>query len=111
MFSLTIVSPTYQTIDSDAHEDRRDVRRQEARVDRARATRASRLARAIDSDVRAVGRIVVCVEAAAEVSTAMIRSLSSGEPKTSLPSTLSTSSELSISVLRAVVGLRGDRRR
>ena len=39
-------------------------------------------ARAIDSDVRAVGRIVVCVEAAAEVSTAMISSLSSGEPRT-----------------------------
>ena len=33
-------------------------------------------ARAIDSDVRAVGRIVVCVDAAAEVSTAMITILS-----------------------------------
>ena len=54
-------------------------------------------ARAIDSDVRAVGRIVVCVDAAAEVSTAMIRILSSGEPNTCLPSTLSTSSALSIS--------------
>ena len=32
---------------------------------------------AIDSVVRAVGRIVVCVEADAEVSTAMISSLSS----------------------------------
>ena len=108
MFSLTIVSPTYQTIDSDAHQDRRDVRRQEARVDVARATAGIALARAIDSDVRAVGRIVVCVEAAAEVSTAMISSLSSGEPSTSLPSTLKTSSELSMSVLGAVVGLRGD---
>jgi hypothetical protein len=48
--------------------------------------------------VRAVGRIVVCVEAAAEVSTAMIRILSSGEPKTCSPSTLRTSSALSISV-------------
>ena len=38
----------------------------------------SALARAMESDVRAVGRIVVCVEAAAEVSTAMIRILSSG---------------------------------
>ena len=38
--------------------------------------------RAIDSVVRAVGRIVVCVEAEAEVSTAMISSLSHGEPKT-----------------------------
>ena len=53
------------------------------------------LARAIESVVRAVGRIVVCVEAAAEVSTAMIRILSSGEPKTSVPSALSTSSWLS----------------
>ena len=34
-----------------------------------------RLARAIESVVRAVGRIVVCVEAAAEVSTAMISDL------------------------------------
>ena len=65
-------------------------------------------ARAIDSDVRAVGRIVVCVEAAAEVSTAMISSLSSGEPKTAVPSTLKMSSEWSMSSLRAVVGLRGD---
>jgi hypothetical protein len=53
--------------------------------------------RAIDRLVRAVGRIVVCVEAAAELSTAMISSLSSGEPKTWLPRTLSTSSALSTS--------------
>jgi hypothetical protein len=53
--------------------------------------------RAIERLVRAVGRIVVCVEAAAELSTAMIRILSSGEPKTSLPRTLSTSSALSTS--------------
>ena len=38
---------------------------------------------------------LVCVEADAEVSTAMISSLSQGEPKTSVPSALSTSSELS----------------
>ena len=68
-------------------------------------------ARAIDSDVRAVGRIVVCVDAAAEVSTAMISSLSSGEPRTAVPSALKMSSELSMSVLGAVEGLRGDRRR
>ena len=53
--------------------------------------------RAIDRLVRAVGRIVVCVDAAAELSTAMISSLSSGEPKTWVPSTLSTSSALSTS--------------
>ena len=41
--------------------------------------------------MRAVGRIVVCVEAEAEVSTAMIRNLSQGKPKTFEPSTLSTS--------------------
>src|SRR4051812_48156379 len=56
-------------------------------------------ARAMDSDVLAVGRIVVWVDADADDSTAMIRSLSNGEPKTSLPRTLSTSSALSISSL------------
>jgi hypothetical protein len=50
--------------------------------------------RAIESVVRAVGRIVVWVDAAADDSTATISSLSSGEPKTPLPSALSTSSEL-----------------
>jgi hypothetical protein len=50
------------------------------------------LARAIDSVVRAVGRIVVCVDAAAEVSTAMMRILSSGLPNTSPPRKLRTSS-------------------
>ena len=50
---------------------------------------------AIDSVVRAVGRIVVCVEAEAEVSTQMISSLSSGEPNTPLPSAFRTSVELS----------------
>ena len=49
---------------------------------------------AIESDVRAVGRIVVWVEAEADVSTAMMRSLSHGEPSTSHPSALNTSSEL-----------------
>jgi LacI family transcriptional regulator len=56
------------------------------------ADRPTAWARAIDSVVRAVGRIVVWVEAAAEESTAMIRILSSGEPKTSVPRWLSTSS-------------------
>ena len=49
---------------------------------------------AIESVVRVVGRIVVCVEADAEVRTAMISSLSHGDPSTSLPSAPSTSSEL-----------------
>ena len=83
MFSLTIVSPTYQTI------DRTPIRIVETcGVWKRGWTRAERPgiapARAIDSVVRAVGRIVVWVDAAAEVSTAMIRSLSSGEPKTSV---------------------------
>src|SRR3954452_25518961 len=55
--------------------------------------------RAIDSVVRAVGRIVVCVDAAADVSTAMISSLSSGEPNTWVPRALSTSSWLAMSDL------------
>ena len=49
---------------------------------------------AIDNVVRAVGRIVVCVDADADVRTAMIRSLYQGEPKTASPSGLSTSSGL-----------------
>ena len=49
---------------------------------------------AIDSVVRAVGRIVVCVEAEAEVSTAMISSLSRVPPSTPVPSALRTSSWL-----------------
>ncbi len=48
--------------------------------------------RAIDSVVLAVGRMVVCVDAEAEVSTAMIRILSSGDPRTGPPRALSTSS-------------------
>ena len=49
---------------------------------------------AIESVVRAVGRIVVWVEAEADVRTQMISSLSSGEPNTSWPSGLRTSAEL-----------------
>ena len=49
---------------------------------------------AIESVVRAVGRIVVWVDADAEVSTVMISSLSSGEPNTWPPSALITSAEL-----------------
>src|SRR3954447_26013660 len=43
---------------------------------------------AIESVVRAVGRIVVCVDADADVSTAMMSSLSKGEPKTLSPRAL-----------------------
>ena len=51
---------------------------------------------AIDNVVRAVGRIVVCVEAAAELSTMKIRSLvrkvpKPEVPKMEVPNTLSTS--------------------
>src|SRR5919198_2877356 len=48
--------------------------------------------RAIDRLVRAVGRIVVCVEAAAELSTAMISSRPIGNGNTLSPRTLRTSS-------------------
>ena len=51
-------------------------------------------ARPIDSVVRAVGRIVVCVEADAELRIAMMRILSSPEPSTPLPSGANTSLEL-----------------
>ena len=54
-------------------------------------TSGSAFHRAIDRVVRAVGRIVVWVDAEAEVRTAMISSLSQGEPNTFVPSTLSTS--------------------
>ena len=47
---------------------------------------------AIDSACRVAGRIVVWVDADADVRTAMISSLSSGEPRTPLPRALSTSS-------------------
>ena len=107
MFSLTIVSPTYQTIDS------APIRMVETCGVRKRgwmrpSDSGIAFARAIDSDVRAVGRIVVCVEAAADVSTAMISSLSSGEPRTAEPSSLKTSSELSISACGTVEGLGRD---
>src|SRR4051812_11785926 len=52
---------------------------------------AARLA-AIDSAERVAGRIVVWHDAEAEVSTAMIRSLSHGDPSTSVPRLESTSS-------------------
>ena len=51
---------------------------------------------AIESSLRAAGRIVVCVDAAADESTAMIRNLSNGELSTRLPVALSTSSEFSV---------------
>ena len=61
-------------------------------------TRESRLVTAfqcaIDSVVRAVGRIVVCVEADAEVSTAMISSLFRVLAEHAVPSALRTSSWL-----------------
>ena len=49
---------------------------------------------AIDSVVRAVGRIVVCVEAEAEVSTAITSSLFTVLPSTPEPSAFRTSSWL-----------------
>ena len=107
MSSLTIVRPTYQTIESVP------IRIVEMCGVRKRGWTLPRLsgialARAIESVVRAVGRIVVWVDAAAEVSTAMIRSLSSGEPKTSVPSVAEHVFLVLDQVVDAVVGLGGD---
>ena len=97
MFSLTRVSPTYQTIENPP------IRIVETCGVRKRGWMAPRLAgiapaRAIDSEVRAVGRIVVCVDAAAEVSTAMITSLSRPTPSTWVPSSPSASPESSLAI-------------
>jgi hypothetical protein len=97
MFSLTSVSPTYQTIESVP------MRTVETSGVWKRWWMRPRIAgiafaRAIDSEVRAVGRIVVCVDAAAEVSTAMITSLSSGEPSTCVPRSPSASPESSLAI-------------
>jgi hypothetical protein len=51
--------------------------------------------------VRAVGRIVVCVEAAAEVSTAITTILSHGVPSTSAPSSPSVSPDSSLAIASA----------
>ena len=55
---------------------------------------------AIESSLRAAGRIVVWVDAAAELSTAMISTLSNGDPSTRLPV-----------ALEDVVAVRGEERR
>src|ERR1044072_2963793 len=94
MFSLTAVSPTYQTI------ERAPIQSVDGPGVRKRGWIRPKYFgsapwAAIDSDVREVGKIVVCVDAEADVSTAMISSLFHAEPSTSLPSALSTSSELS----------------
>ena len=107
MSSLTRVRPTYQTIES------APIRIVETCGVRKRGWTLPRLfgiafARAIESVVRAVGRIVVWVDAAAEVSTAMIRSLSSGEPKTSVPRRAEHVFRFCGQALDAVVGLGGD---
>src|SRR3954447_17019844 len=95
--SLTSVRPTYQTIDTAPI----------TIVDTSgvwkRGWIRPKIAgiafwRAIDRLVRAVGRIVVWVEADADVSTAMISSLSSPEPSTPLPIGANTSSALLVSV-------------
>ena len=76
-------------------------------MDLAEPPRRGRCA-AIESSLRAAGRIVVCVDAAADVSTAMIRNLSKGEPSTRLPVALSTSSAFVGEELRPLHRLRGD---
>ncbi len=91
MFSLTIVSPTYHVIDSTP----KSIVATCGVMKRGCTTpRPAGIApeRAIDSVVRAVGRIVVCVDAAADVSTAMISRLSNVPPSTSVPRIASASS-------------------
>ena len=58
-------------------------------------------ARAIESVVREAGRIVVWVEASADVSTAITTIRSSGEPSTSSPSVEKIASSSSNSAIRS----------
>ena len=58
-------------------------------------------ARAIDSVVRDAGRIVVCVDASADVSTAITTIWSSGEPSTSPASEEKIASSSSNSAIRS----------
>jgi len=93
MFWLTTVSPAYQMIESAPIQmvDALGVRYRGWIF--AKYFGSAPLA-AIESDVRVVGRIVVCVEAAADVRTAMIRMLLA-QPSTPSPSALRTSSAFS----------------
>ena len=84
MSSLNVVSPTYQTTDSTPITIVEMWGVWKRSWTRAKVVGIA-LRAAIASEVRAVGRIVVCVDAAADVSTAMIRILSSGVPNTSAP--------------------------
>src|SRR5580658_1733749 len=56
------------------------------------------LCTAMDSDERAAGKMVVCVDDDAEVSTAMMRNLFHGDPKTADPSAFRTSPSLLVLV-------------
>ena len=101
MFSLTSVRPTYQAIDRPPihHVATSGVRYRGLTLPNVSGMA---LARAIDRAVREVGRIVVCVDAAADVRTAMITIF----PRVSLPNTEpartpSTSSAFSGSPSRA----------
>ena len=91
MFSDTIVRPTYQSTENSPM-SRVETVGVMYLGETVPSERGSAPARAIDSVVRAVGRIVVWVDAAAEVSTAMTRILSSGLPKTWVPRKLRMSS-------------------
>ena len=64
---------------------------------------------AIDSVERVVGRIVVCVDAAADVSTAMISSLSNGEPNDALAERAEHVVRVVVQEADAVERQRGDR--
>ena len=97
--SLTIVRPDVERDRDRAHPDRRHRRAQVLRVDPGEGAAGSPCRRPSTGVVRAVGRIVVCVDADAEVSTEMISSASKIRPPRSSPNTagpmaLKTSSAL-----------------
>src|ERR1700722_4745960 len=60
------------------------------------------LCTAIDSDERAAGRMVVCVDDDAEVKTQIMRSLFHGDPNTAVPKALRTSPMLLLLVRKPV---------
>src|SRR6476620_1250418 len=91
MFSLMIVRPTYQMIES-APIQSVDVLGVRLRGWMVPNIEGAAFTRAIDRDVRAVGRIVVWVDAAADVRTAITRIMFQGVPNTWVPSRFSTSS-------------------
>src|SRR6195952_2820169 len=95
MSSLISLRPTYQTTEMTPIQNVAVVGVRKCGWTVPNVFGAARLA-AIESAERVAGRIVVWHEAEADVSTAMISSLSQGEPSTSVPRLESTSSLLAL---------------